>query len=467
VELERSRAQSHIRIHRALIVAVSIAAMGVGSNVVGQNLPKRAKSGKAPAWFSNLETYAFWQGDESSRQCKKELNRLKGIELVVVHIRSAPDTIKKLHKQGSRVISYISFYDTYVIPLGRGVFGRVPWDPKRPQILLMDKDHRFKNTPMDGVWRMSRYLVCNNTQEYVDAAIAAVRLRMERGADGIFIDNSRVREKCFGHGVHVGYRKGHGVVCERAAKKPGKPTTRKSRLLSRAVEKLPIHTHIYPDKSHDYAYGRLLDKVREVVREYGPDKIVVINGGLRFADRCDANLLESYVLSWAWKGRRKTWPELKKLADKYAPLVRSGHRILALDYAGQTDKSAIEDAVFAYAAARLSGFLWYSSTPAKHRDNRYERLIRLRLGKRLTELNQVGSVDYSVFEHAIIAINGGSRPQTAVIQRPPGFDGEAVEDLISGEKIPWTDGRIQVTVPTGAGRVYLTSRSLNTHPSRR
>ena len=403
-------------------------------------------SAPSSAWLANLSSYAFWPGDETPERMDGVLKKLRGFQMVVVHLRSAPETIRRLHMQNTRVLSYISFMDTYVMPHGWGVYGRVPWDPNQPQILLIGRRHRFINTAMGPVYRMSRFLVCNNTQQYVDAALAAVRLRMERGADGIFVDNSGRRQKCFGHNVPVGYHKRYGVVCELPLKK-GRPP-RKNPMLT----KLPKHTHLYPDKTHDYAYGKLLEKVRTLVRRYGQDKVIVLNAGLRYADRSDGNLLESHLFSTAWTGPRYTWEQLKQRAAKYTPLVKKGHAILALDYLGKTRKSVMEDAMLAYATSRLTGLIWYGGN---RQDERFQRMVHLQPGEQLTKRISAGHADYAVFENVVIAVNGGIEPASVVLRPPAAFTAAALENLFTATRIPRTAEGFRVTIPPGTGRVYL------------
>jgi hypothetical protein len=52
-----------------------------------------------------------------------------------------------------------------------------------------------------------------------------------------------------------------------------------------------------------------------MVKSYGPEKVMVTNGGLGMADCADGTMIESYVCSWAWKGWRQNWEQLKGVAE--------------------------------------------------------------------------------------------------------------------------------------------------------
>ena len=101
---------------------------------------------------------------------------------------------------------------------------------------------------------------------------------------------------------------------------------------------VPIHKHIYPGQNHSYAFRQMLLKVRQMVKAYGSDKIMVINGDLEFADCADATMVESYISSWAWKGRKQNWRQLKELARKYASYIERGGAVIALSYFGERSR---------------------------------------------------------------------------------------------------------------------------------
>ena len=353
---------------------------------------------------------------------------------------------------GARALSYLSFFDTYVGTAGfENGTARVPWDPGRAQILLLDEEHRFVNTPMDRSWRMWRYLVCNNTREFVDMAMAMVHAQMRCGADGIFVDNADVRLPCHGHGVRVGYADDYRMVCTAmpTAETIAPGTTRSE---DPSIRRLPRHTHIYPDKSHEYALARLLRKVRRAVRQYGRDKVVLVNG-TKHASHVDGAMLESFVFSWTWTGRSQDWAQIKELAAKWEPYLHRGGAILALSYLGRTRRSVVEDALFACAAARLCGFIW--SDAGTGAGATCAAIRRLDLGARITDVTAQGRADYAIFDKGIVIVNGGSRARAVTVRPPQRFRHPAVRDLAGDRQILSKNGVLRFVVPAHAGRVYI------------
>jgi len=422
-----------------------------------------------PQWFRKTMTCTNWPQMPQAhgpfgkdRLTAKERQALEGIPLFInVQTRNA---IREAHALGGRALSYVSFMDTYVHTEGfENGTARVPWDPKRPQILLMDDEGRFVNTPMDDTWRMWRYLVCNNTREYVEMALEMVHRQMKNGADGLFIDNSDHRRPCYGHGAPVYYSTTYRQVIAGIARWTSPRMRDRSpeelyRLgqqpqfpwAEQTVDHLPRHRHLYPDKSHDEAYRKLLEAVRKAVRSYGSDKVIVVNG-MDFADLADAGMIESYIYSWAWKGKSMTWDQLKKTADKWRPYIKRGGKVLALSYIGNTDRSPNEDALHAYSAAVLSEFMWSDYGTCRGRLGGI--LRRLNLGKRLTDMESSGPVDFAFFENGLAVVNGSSRQRTVEILGPSRFKYSALRNLIDGRRIPREKGKFRVPIPAHSGRV--------------
>ena len=57
--------------------------------------------------------------------------------------------------------------------------------------------------------------------------------------------------------------------------------------------------------------------------------------------------------------RRHDWNKIKQAAEEFKPYIESGKAILALSYVGgATPEQCKDNAFYAYACARLSGFLW-------------------------------------------------------------------------------------------------------------
>jgi hypothetical protein len=423
-------------------------------------------------WFRDCATYTAWPQMPRAhgpfgkdRLTRAERTFMAGIPLFVnVQTRSA---IREAHELGGRALSYLSFMDTYVHTEGfENGTARVAWDPGTPQMLLLDRDGRFRNTQMDSTWRMWRYLVCSNTREYVEAALEMVHRQMKMGADGLFIDNSGRREPCYGHGLPVGFSDHYRQVMAaiptwddsgmRGDKTPEElhrrgvaPGYRKG---NARIEALPRHRHIYPDRSHDYAYTRLLEKVRKAVRSYGRDKVVLVNGHAT-TEHADGLMLESYIYSWAWKGPRQDWQSLKRDARELRRRLGDRTRVLALSYLGTTGRAVAEDALFACGAASLFGYLW--SDYGTFKGPLGDRLRRLDLGRRITKPRATGDLDHAFFERGLVAVNGGTRRRAATLPAPPGFAAPALVNLIDGGEVLRRQDAFRVVVPAAGGRILL------------
>jgi hypothetical protein len=425
-----------------------------------------------PRWFQAVATYTAWPNTPNAhgpfgrdRITARERRALRGIPLYI-NVQGR-EGIREAHRLGGRALSYLSFMDTYVHTAGfENGTARVPWNPQKPQILLLDPQGHFVNTPMDSTWRMWRYLVCDNTREYVEMALEMVREQMRRGADGIFVDNSGRRVPCYGHGFPVGYtRRYRGVVTGMPEWDNEGVVRRKSpeelyrlgirprfRMGNKTIQELPKHRHIYPNKSHDYAYERLLKKVRQLVRSYGSDKIVVVNGHTR-STSADGAMLESFIYSWAWKGPYTNWQKVKEQAAQWQPYLAQRGRLLALSYFGNTDRSPDEDGLFSFAAAALLGYLWSDYGTLK---SALGAMLRtLNLGRGLTDLAPVGPVDFRFFGRGLVAINDTSRQRTVSVPACPRFAPTRLASLTDRTEVKRAGDSWRITLPAHTGRVYV------------
>ena len=114
--------------------------------------------------------------------------------------------------------------------------------------------------------------------------------------------------------------------------------------------------HIFPWATHDFAFDKFLQMIRRTVKSRGKDKIIVLNSGIGtpFQKNGDMCMWESFIYSWAWKGRRATWDQVKAAAKANEWYTKAGRRILALSYLGNTEDSIKDDAFWAFTAARMS-----------------------------------------------------------------------------------------------------------------
>jgi hypothetical protein len=397
-----------------------------------------ASSQPAPDWLRTATVVNNWGGGKTTVDAK----RLAGIPLLI-NVQEKP-WLEDAHAKGFRGISYTSLMDMFTDPSSVQWGGRMLLTNETANALLIDKDGRFVDTLMDGTRRLNRKLVCTNSTTFNEKMLDYLKSVMDQGIDGLFVDNvSESREECFGDGMRVGYSSRYQtVLTEVPAAKFRHPK----------LTDVPIHKHIYPGQNHSYAFRQMLLKVREMVKAYGSDKIMVINGGLEFADCADATMVESYISSWAWKGRRQNWRQLKELARKYAPYIERGGAVIALSYFGETQSTVQEDAFFSYAAARLSDFIW--SDYQTLNDDPATVLYRARPGPAITALQAVAEdVDYRWYRNGLVVMNGTDR-EAGFSLKVPDAKANSLNDLYSGTPIPVANGIVRLSVPAQSGRVY-------------
>lgn len=413
--------------------------MGAGALVFG-SLATLATAQPAPDWLRNAAVVTNWNDRERGTLDER---RLAGIPLLINVQQKA--WLDDAHRKGFRGISYTSCMDMFTDPSPGKTGGRMLLSNDTANALLIDKDGRFVDTLMDGTRRLSRKLVCTNSTTYVEKMMQYLQSVMEQGMDGLFVDNvSESRVECYGNGMRVGYSSRYRtVLAESPAVKFRDPR----------LGDVPVHTHLYPDQPHSYAFRQLLLKIRKMVKTFGPDKVMVINGGLPFADCADATMIESYVCSWAWKGRRQNWAQLKELAEKYAPYVKSGGGVIALSYFGETQTTVKDDAFFSYAAARLSDFIW-SDYQTLHGDPATV-LYRASLGSPSSRLQAANpNVEYRWYRNGLIVINATDREASITLNAPQAPAFRSLADLYDGRDIPVAGGRVALSVPAQSGRVY-------------
>lgn len=399
----------------------------------------------APEWLRSAEMATCW--DRKGTALNGE--RLKGIPFLINVTEKA--WANEAHRKGFRALIYTSCMDTFVDPGEQALkmtVGRIPFRTDTANALLVDKEGRFVDTLMDGTYRLHRKLICANSTTYREKMIEHLRsLLVDRGMDGLFVDNaSERRVECFGNGRRIGYSNHYKTVLAQSAGGFEDPR----------LGDVPVHTHAFPDQSHAYAFRQLLTEIRSMVKSHGPDKVMIINGGLGMADTADGTMIESYVCSWAWKGRRRSWEQLKATARDYAPYIQRGGTVIALSYLGETKTTVKDDAYFCFAAARLSDFIW--SDYQTLGDNPATVLYRTHLGSATTPLSTVSDIDYRWYRDGLVAINGTDQDVTVTIPAPAGWPLRALLDVYEGRSIAASANGIAISVPAQSGRIYQTTK---------
>lgn len=389
----------------------------------------------APDWLRNAEMVTDWgPGD---------LTRVQGIPLLI-NVQQK-DWAEKAQAQGFRTITYVGTLDALTGARKDESNAKLLIEPDNANGLLVDQNGRFVNTLMDGTYRLDRMLICANSTTYVRKMLEFMEGLLKLGTDGFFMDNVMERTvECHGEGLRIGYSKAYNTVLSESL--PVKFKDPK-------IGDVPVHKHLYPGQSQSYALRQLLLAVRRLAKSHGTDKVMIINGGLEFADCADGTMLESYICSWAWKGRRQTWPQLKEVARKHAPYIKSGGVVIALSYLGETQTTVKDDAFFCYAAARLSDFIW--SDYRTLGDNPATVLYQNHLGSPSTALLAAPEgVEYRWFQKGLIVMNGKDQTAGVNVALPEESGFRSLGDLYEDRDIPVTDHHVGLSVPAQSGRAY-------------
>jgi hypothetical protein len=356
---------------------------------------------------------------------------IKGVPLIS-HVPHSKKAYEEAHKQGFRVIPYVHFTDIHSFYADQDVYIF-----QHPEILLKDTNGRWVHIPMDGSDRAFRYLTCSNSPSYWKLSLAYVKKMMDWGADGVFIDNVNNRRQCFGTK--------YNVPLSSSATNPEFPPY--------------VHEHLFPDTTESYAWDRLLQTIRVLVKSYGDDKIVLINSGIGtlFQKDGDACMWESFIYSWSWEGRRHTWADVKKRAQDNAWFLDAGRRITALSFLNPSRKEAKDDAFWAFSAARLVDFIWWADLNGTGAETLYQ----AHMGKGLEPFKETKELAYRTYENGIIVLNDSQEDQDVELPLAAGFQSKRLIDLYNGNKVIQVKNmKVKVTVSKKSARVFLIPQNL-------
>jgi hypothetical protein len=383
----------------------------------------RIRAGNGPAQITEhypVETIGSFDG-----------SMIKGVSLIS-HVPHSKKAYDEAHKQGFKVIPYVHFTDIHSFYADQDVFMF-----QHPEVLLKDDKGKWVHIPMDGSDRAFRYLTCSNSPSYWKLSLAYVKKMMDWGADGVFIDNVGNRRQCFGPKFNV--------PMNSSATNPEFPPY--------------VHEHLFPDTTETYAWDRLLQTIRALVKSYGNDKIVLLNSGLGSSLQKDGDccMWESFIFSWAWEGRRHTWDDVKKLAKNNEWYLGTGRRITALSTINPSHKTAKDDAFWAFSAARLVDFVWWATLNGTGA----EALYQAHMGKGLEPLKETNGLAYRAFDNGLIVLNDSETDQNIQLTLPAGFKPKRLMDLYNGSQvIQVSNKKVKVSVPKKTARVYLLSQNL-------
>lgn len=358
----------------------------------------------APEWFRNAEVYNGWY---KAWDTKVVAEKMAGIPLVV----GAPadrKIVQAAHRQGTRVITYMTIYQ---MPMDSSYQGAKLSD--HPDWVLINEKGENSRSCFWNSENYRWYEVCDNSPGYRKAVRQYVSKIMDSGIDGIFIDNAHPAAQCFG-------------------------------------EKLGKHKHAVPGTDNAAAWASLVREIVALVKARNPDNIVIVNPGepsdfLR--GLADGIMIESYICTHASNTRWHNWDRILQWAKDWGG---GPDQIVALSYIGFTPNPPREDAFYCYACAKLSGFLW-ADWYSKFDD--YKDLFSLRLGAPQGRMHRQGPIYYRVFEHGVVAVNPSSEAASLSLPTPGHY---AVVDQFTGKLVELDKSVLRVQIPPESGRVYVT-----------
>ena len=346
---------------------------------------------------------------------------VRGVPLLS-HVPHSPDVFRLAHEHGIRAIPYVHFMCIHINYADQDVFYF-----EHPEILVKDEKGHWVHTGMDGSDRLHRFRTCANSPSYWKLSLAYVKKMMDMGADGVFVDNCSHRVPCF------------GTKFNKARNPEFDPY---------------VHEHLFPNASHDYAWGRFLQAVRALVKSYGEDKVVVLNSSIGdpWQSVGDCCMWESFIFSWAWEGRRHTWSDVKKKAKANEWFLNAGRRIVALSFLDPKRHNMKNDSFWAFANARLVDFILW----ANFDHTEVEFLNRVHLGAGLGPYKETEQVAFRFFENGLIVLNDSSEDRGIKLPVAPGFTHRQLLDLNDGKTTIRVDqGAVVVKVPGKMVRIFV------------
>jgi hypothetical protein len=408
----------------------------------------------APKWWRDEEAYAGWYqeiSEDALRQIKD-----KGLRVVVTSARGELRHWTEIaHRLGLRLLPYVSFHtwrwrfspeegkEQLADPGLLGSFefarkhvGEVRWLEYwalavHPEWMLLDAEGKPVSPFGPEYQAGSIREPCIDTEGVSEACLGLVTMLLEEGADGLFVDNVHPSGVCSG-------------------------------------EKLGRHKHLHPNWTNTEAYTELLRKVREAVRKYGKDKIVMLNSGdprAQFAGVGDSLMWESFLFDGGER-LRTGFEVVLGAAASWEPYIRAGGTIAALSYiGGATPQARKANAFYAYACAKLCGFHfsdWFTADGTGA-----EVLYRLRLGKPTCALEEHEGIFVRRYEKGLVLVNPeGDGQDTGTMETlPPHRVALAVPsgwselvDVYEGTTHRPVRGRVRVAIPPRSGRVLIRAK---------
>ena len=395
--------------------------------------PPAAALRPGPAWLRQADLYNLYYQPAAQWTDSVVAERLRRVPLVV---GSTPDkaALERCHRAGIRLLHYVVYtclLDTDVQTQGGGrIYSE--WTESIDHEARDLKNHPdwvcidAQGKPQQDAWGQAHghpglRNTCLHQPGLQEAALRQVRLLMEMGFDGVFIDLAGPTVEC--HGAALGK-----------------------------------HSHPTPGASNTDAYEALLAKIGEVVASSGNERVVMQNTctGILPAHwpSCDLQMLEAFPFAEDSTELRAPWPELRWNGQRAAAVVAQGKTPVILTYLGKMPAPRVLDAaLFSYAYARAYGFLWADSFSLFERPETRaaaEALYAARLGLPSAPATAIGQALYRPFEKGVVVLNP-TRQALAVTLPVPGA--QRWDEIGCGRILEAVAGQLSLELAPESGRV--------------
>ncbi|HUS81443.1 MAG TPA: hypothetical protein VM283_09270, partial [Armatimonadota bacterium] len=386
-----------------------------------------AAAGSACAWDFRDEVYVCTTQGMTLAELQSA-----GVTLVS-HCPWEREWMEQAAQYGIRGMPYISLYKVWDRTAPGGETDHPFWSAvemnDHPEWVYIGSDGQRKRPFNNQFYPQVNWQSCTNTAGIADAYAEGAAGVMDQGAGGVFIDNVLPATKCWG-------------------------------------PDFGIHQHIYPDHDNIYSFKIALGGVQDAVHGYGPKSVVMLNIGNPielWQDFGDCIMLESFIYNvdvkpgpGGWVGNKrvqlKQWPQIKEWIDRTGPFVDRRGNIVALEYLPDDPQAAY----FSYAADKLANFLWTGST--RVRRDICRTLYRARLQRASGPLQETDGVQWRLYPNGMAAVNPTEERKSVRVSAPEGLS--ALADVANDDVLTVRRGMVRLTLPPGAGRVYVTPLAL-------
>ena len=391
----------------------------------------------APVWLRNVEMYNLYYHPAAQWTDEVVSSTLRGFPFI---IGSTPDlsALRKCHQAGVRLLHYVVYTCLLDTKMQTEQGGKVysEWSESidnasrdlkdHPDWVCIDEQGKVRKDAWGQAHGHPGLLnTCLHQPGLQEAALRQVKLLMEMGYDGVFVDLAGPAAECYG-------------------------------------PKFGRHTHPDAAKSNTEAYEDLLRMMYRLVKSYGDDRIVVHNTCVAVEDwhwpYADAQMREAFPFGNETGNLLPTWQEMKWVGARQAEAAKQGKVTVLLSYLNKVPLERLRAAaLFSYAYARLYGFLWADGLAILDRhdaDQFAKDLYSTRLGRPTRPMRSEGDLLYRAFTNGIVVLNPTKRRARLTI---PVARAASLTDVGYDRKLVPVRSRLRVECEPESGRVLVWS----------